>query len=221
MIFERQVVGPLQTNCYILGDPAARQAVVIDPGGDGDRIVRRIDELGLDLVAVLITHAHPDHIKDAWILRDVLGGKIHLHEAEKVTLVQSVVSLRHGRVPDPKTVGTLADVFLTEETTLRFGPIVMRAVETPGHTPGHLSYHVPAADAIFVGDTLFAGSIGRTDLPGGNFNQLIRSVREKIFPLDGETAVYPGHGPETTIERELATNPFFNDDLWQKTYNRD
>ena len=221
MIFERRVVGPLHTNCYLLGDPTVRQAVVIDPGGEGDRLARRIEELGMDLTAVLLTHAHPDHIKDAWYLKNALGGKIHLHEAEKVTLVQSLMALNYGRVPDPKTIATLVDVYLSEETPLRFGSILVRVIETPGHTPGHVSFHVPAAAAVFVGDTLFAGSIGRTDFPGGSFNRLIRSVLEKIFPLDGKTTVYPGHGPETTIEGEIRTNPFFSGHPWQKQYNRD
>ncbi len=92
---------------------------------------------------------------------------------------------------------------------LVFGPIRLEVLETPGHTPGHVSFHLSDAGIIFVGDTLFAGSIGRTDLPGGSYSQLIRSVRQKIFPLDGETIVYPGHGPETTVGREKKSNPFF------------
>ena len=101
------------------------------------------------------------------------------------------------------------DHWIQEGDSLEFGCIRLKVLETPGHTPGHVSFHFPQKNMVFVGDTLFAGSIGRTDFPGGSYDQLIRSVREKIFPLDGTTVVYTGHGPETTVEREKKTNPFF------------
>lgn len=209
MIFEQFVVGLLQTNCYLLGDTNSRQAVVIDPGGDMERIARTVEELGLDLSAILITHAHYDHVMDAWNLKGKLGGEIYLHPRDFPLLHDGVAGmgalLRRSGIRD-----LTVDRQLQEGDRLEFGAVCLDVLETPGHSPGHVSFHFAKANAIFVGDTLFAGSIGRTDLPGGSYTQLIRSVREKIFPLDGGTKVYTGHGPETTVENEKRTNPFFS-----------
>ena len=209
MILEHFVVGMLQTNCYLLGDVETRSAVVIDPGGDARRLARRIGELGLDLAAILNTHAHFDHIMEAWSLRDLMGGDIYLNPKDEPLLYDPMVGL--GAVlrsanPEPKVK---IDRSLQEGDVLNFGALRFEVLETPGHTPGHVSFHLPEAGVIFVGDTLFAGSIGRTDFPGGSYEQLIRSVSDRIFPLDGKTIVYPGHGPETTVDQERRTNPFF------------
>lgn len=209
MILELFVVGMLQTNCYLLGDRSSGQAVVIDPGGNSERIGRRILDLGLKLRAILNTHGHFDHVTDAWSLKEQLGGEIYLNSNDKSILQHSMVGMGSLFAVDPRSPKIQIDRELLEGDLLQFGPIELRVLETPGHTPGHVSFHFPQAKLIFVGDTLFAGSIGRTDFPGGSFNQLIRSVKEKIFCLDGETVVYPGHGPKTTVERERNTNPFF------------
>lgn len=209
MIFEHFVVGMLQTNCYLLGDPETKQAVVIDPGGDGERIIKRIEGLNLSLVAILNTHGHFDHILDAWTLRDRLGGKIYMSPKDEPLLHDRMVGMGaffgSGSQPPKGDI----DFPLEEGDLLTFGSISLKVMATPGHTPGHVSLYLADANIIFVGDTLFAGSIGRTDFPGGSFDALIRSVREKIFPLPGETMVYPGHGPETTVDRERRANPFF------------
>lgn len=208
-ILERYYVGMLQTNCYLLGDSQASQAVVIDPGDNSDRIAGRITELKLKLVAILNTHAHFDHIMDAWSLKEAMGGKVYLHRKDESLLQDRTVGL--GAVLDSVSGaarGTIDD-WLQEGDHLVFGAIELDVLETPGHTPGHVSFYFPKRKMIFVGDTLFAGSIGRTDFPGGSHNQLIRSVQEKIFPLDGATVVYPGHGPETTVAQERRSNPFF------------
>jgi len=209
MIFEHFVVGMLQTNCYLLGAPETKQAVVIDPGGDGERIIKRIEGLNLSLVAILNTHGHFDHILDAWTLRDRLGGKIYMNPKDEPLLHDRMVGMGaffgSGSQPPKGDI----DLPLEEGDALSFGSISLKVMATPGHTPGHVSLYLADANIIFVGDTLFAGSIGRTDFPGGSFDALIRSVREKIFPLPGETMVYPGHGPETTVDRERRTNPFF------------
>jgi len=209
MIIESFVVGMLQTNCYLLGDNETHQAVVIDPGGDSERIARRIQQLGLKLVAILNTHGHFDHTMDAWALKEILGGEIYLHSKDEVILQQSMAGMGSFFALKRRVTGEKIDQNLQEGDSLVFGPIRLKVLETPGHTPGHVSFHMSDAGIVFVGDTLFAGSIGRTDFPGGSYSQLIRSVREKIFPLDGKTVVHPGHGPETTVEREKKSNPFF------------
>jgi hydroxyacylglutathione hydrolase len=183
--------------------------VVIDPGGDSERIARRIRQMGLKLVAILNTHGHFDHIMDAWALKRILGGEIYLHSKDEATFQQSMAGMGSFFGLKRHETDEKIDHNLQEGESLAFGAICLQVLETPGHTPGHVSFHMSDAGVIFVGDTLFAGSIGRTDFPGGSYAQLIRSVREKIFPLDGKTVVHPGHGPETTVERERKSNPFF------------
>lgn len=207
MIFDSFVVGMLQTNCYLLGDEKTRQAVVIDPGGDGKVLARRIGELGLELNAIINTHGHFDHVLDAWPLKELLGGEIYMSAKDQPLLTDRMVGL--SAVLGSGSGERKVDHFLAEGDLLTFGSIKLKVLETPGHTPGHVTLYFAEARMAFVGDVLFAGSIGRTDFPGGSYNQLIQSVREKIFTLPGETVVYPGHGPETTVERERRTNPFF------------
>jgi hydroxyacylglutathione hydrolase len=209
MITETFVVGMLQTNCYLLGDTQSHQAVVIDPGGNSEKIARRIQQLGLNLVAILNTHGHFDHTMDAWALKERLGGEIYLHSKDEVICRQSMAGMGSGFSFTRRTANDKVDQHLREGESLIFGILRLEVLETPGHTPGHVSFYVADAGMIFVGDTLFSGSIGRTDLPGGSYSQLIRSVREKIFPLTGKTVVFPGHGPKTTVEREKKSNPFF------------
>lgn len=209
MVLEQFVVGMLQTNCYLLGDPQTKQAVVIDAGGDGERIIHHIQELGFKLVAIINTHGHFDHVLDAWNLQKRLGGEIYMNPTDESLLRDPMVGMGAFFGSGSKAPDTKIDHPLKEGDLLTFGSIKLEVFETPGHTPGHVSLYCSEAKIVFVGDTLFAGSIGRTDFPGGSFDALIRSVREKIFPLPGETIVYPGHGPETTVEREKRTNPFF------------
>ncbi len=209
MILEHFTVGMLQTNCYLAGDEASRTAVVVDPGGDSDRIVCRIRELGLNLAAILNTHAHFDHVMDAWTLKSKLGGDIYLHPKDEPLLKDKMVGMGAVLRSAGGVSALKIDRSLREGDLLTFGSMRFNVLETPGHTPGHVSFHLSDTDIIFVGDTLFAGSIGRTDFIGGSYDQLIRSVREKIFTLREKTVVYPGHGPQTTVEYEKRTNPFF------------
>jgi glyoxylase-like metal-dependent hydrolase (beta-lactamase superfamily II) len=199
----------LQTNCYLLGDPSSKQAVVIDPGGDHGKIAGRIQSMGMNLVAIIVTHGHFDHVIDAWTLKGKLGSSIYMNPKDEPLLKDSMVGvggLFGSSAVSPKVT---IDKPIGEGDTLEFGAIRLKVYETPGHTPGHISLHSEEQAVIFVGDTLFAGSIGRTDFPGGSYNALLRSVREKIFTLDGKTTVYPGHGEATTVEHEKKTNPFF------------
>ena len=209
MILERFVVGMMQTNCYLLGDPATRQAAVIDPGGDGHRIAGRLRELDLELAMILNTHAHFDHVLDAWLLKQELGGDVFLHADDQVILEDRSVGLVAPLAATSKSPRGSVDHWLREGDRLAIGSLQLEVLETPGHTPGHVSFYLAAANVIFVGDTLFAGSIGRTDFPGGSYEELIRSVKTKIFPLDEATVVLPGHGPETTVGEEKSSNPFF------------
>jgi hydroxyacylglutathione hydrolase len=209
MILERLIVGMLQTNCYLLGDPHSRQAVVIDPGGDVDRIAVRLKHHQLELVNILNTHGHFDHVLDAWALKERLGGKVVLHASDKAILQDRSVGLVGMFSALKKSPKGAIDLWVREGDHIQVGGLRLEVIETPGHTPGHVSYYLSEANIIFVGDTLFAGSIGRTDFPGGSYDQLIRSVRTKIFPLVDSTVVYPGHGPETTVGQEKRSNPFF------------
>ncbi len=209
MLFERFVVGMLQTNCYLLGDEKSRQAVVIDPGGDSSRIAKRILENNLNLTAILNTHGHFDHVMEAWSLKEKCGGEIYLHPKDEPLLDRPMAGLAAMFKSASGSAGKRIDRSLQGGESLTFGSIRLQVFATPGHTQGHVSFYCREEGVIFVGDTLFAGSIGRTDFPGGSYEALIQSVREKIFPLDGDTIVYPGHGPETKVEREKRTNPFF------------
>lgn len=210
MILERLIVGMLQTNCYLLADTQTHQAVVIDPGGDAERILARLQHHQLELVGILNTHGHFDHVLDAWALKEKVGGKVVLHPNDQTILSDRSVGLAGMFSAFKKSPKGAIDQWVQEGDQVPVGALRLQVLETPGHTPGHVCYYLPEADIIFVGDTLFAGSIGRTDFPGGSYEQLIRSVRDKIFPLRGNTKVYPGHGPETTVGHEKRTNPFFH-----------
>jgi glyoxylase-like metal-dependent hydrolase (beta-lactamase superfamily II) len=210
MILERMVVGMLQTNCYLVADPHSRQAAVIDPGGDGDRIAARIRGLGLELMAILNTHGHFDHVLDAWTLKQQFGAQVYLNRKDQAILDNRSVGLAGLFTSASKSPRGSVDQWLQEGDRVQIGAICLEVLETPGHTPGHISLYYRQGNLIFVGDTLFAGSIGRTDFPGGSYEQLLRSVREKIFPLNARTLVYPGHGPETTVGEEMRSNPFFS-----------
>ncbi len=188
-MLKKLVVGPYQGNCYILGCKQSKEGVVIDPGDDVIRIVREISDLGLKIVSILITHGHFDHAGGAGRLKEITGAPVLIHSLDRGGL---------GFRPDGE---------LFEGQEIRVGTYLLKALHTPGHSPGGMSFHAPGA--VFTGDTLFAGSIGRTDFPGGNHEQLIQSVVHKIFPLGDHLRVYPGHGPVTTVGRERRHNPFF------------
>ena len=207
-IFWHREVGPLACNCYIVGDPDTRDAIVIDPGGDAEVILAEIRRLGLNVAAIVATHAHFDHVIASDAIRAETGAPFMLHDADRPLLdwVQESARMFLGlELPPPAEVDTGAG----EGTKLTAGSVELEVVHTPGHSPGSISLVAP--QALFSGDTLFAGSIGRTDLPGGDTRSLIGAVRSKLFKLNEELPVYPGHGPATTIAREKATNPFVGD----------
>jgi hydroxyacylglutathione hydrolase len=204
-VFEHRVVGPLACNCYVVGDPATREAVVIDPGDDADGIAASIAGQDLVVVAIVATHAHFDHIVAAGRLRELTGAPFYLHEDDRPLLswMQTSGRLFLGvELPPPPRV----DATVAEGDLLSAGAARLEVVHTPGHSPGSIS--LVSDEAIFSGDTLFAGSVGRTDLPGGDMQALITAIRTKLFGLPEDVPVHPGHGPATTLGDERRHNPF-------------
>ena len=193
MILKTLIVGPIQSNCYIIGCERTREAAVIDPGGDADRILITLAKDKLRCAYVINTHGHFDHSAENKRLKEVTGAQLLIHHADAPMIL-------HQSAPPP-------DRYLNEGDIITLGDISLKVLHTPGHSPGGIS--LVTDKVVFVGDTLFAGSIGRTDFPGGDHEGLLRNVRKKIFTLGDDVVVYPGHGPKTTVGRERKTNPFF------------
>jgi glyoxylase-like metal-dependent hydrolase (beta-lactamase superfamily II) len=197
-------VGPLQANCFIVGCEKTRQAVVIDPGGDADRILAALAKEKLTLSAIIDTHGHFDHIGANQPLQAATNAQIMIHQLDAPMLddmVQSAAAWGLKVESSPKP-----DRLIDEGDVIAFGELELKVLHTPGHTPGGISLY--ADSAVFVGDTLFSGSIGRTDFPGGDYNTLINSIQTKLFTLPDETTVYTGHMETTTIGKEKKFNPF-------------
>lgn len=205
MILNVVVVGQLATNAYILGDEETGEGLLIDPGGNPDLLLDSIRRMGLRLKMVVATHAHPDHVLALNEVVEATGAGFALHRDELWTLENIRLFLLPGMV----LKGDLKkpDVLLEDGDVIRVGKTSLRVIHTPGHTPGSICILNPEENVLFSGDTLFLGSIGRTDMPGGDYDKIAGSIK-KIFGLPGETKVYPGHGPETTIADEKLTNPF-------------
>jgi hydroxyacylglutathione hydrolase len=206
MIIETFPVGPLQCNCTILGDEQAGEAIVIDPGDEISRIQRRLTELGLKLKQILITHAHIDHVGGALKLKRLTGAPILMNECDLPLLKMMEMQAGWLRVATPETAPP--DDLLTDGLKVGLESCPAQVIHTPGHTQGSVCLHFVPLNLLIAGDTLFAGSIGRTDLPGGNYNQIINSIESRLLPLPDETKVLPGHGPATTIGTERNSNPF-------------
>jgi len=194
-------VGILEVNCHLIWVDDTRKAFVIDPGDDAERIVSRARELSLEPAAVLLTHAHVDHIRGVGGVADELNVPVYLHPDDRAlyaspdnALLPWVSAARN--LPEPVDAPPEADGLSFE------------IIHTPGHTPGGVCYHFADSAILFSGDTLFCASIGRTDLAGGDFQSLMRSIKEKLFALPPKTAVHTGHGPPTTIGAEQTSNPF-------------
>ena len=205
MILERIAVGPLAVNCYIIGCEKTRQLAVIDPGDEVERIESAIKKNDLSLKYILLTHGHVDHVAQLARLKNKIPAEVLMH-AEDLFLFEniSIQAVMFG-LPDPGH--PQPDRFVTDDEKLRLGELELRVLHTPGHSPGSVTYQIK--DNLFVGDLIFSGSIGRTDLPGGNYETLITAVQKKIFTFPDETKIYPGHGPMTTVGQERRFNPFF------------
>ncbi len=207
MIHEILPVGLLACNCSILGDEKSGEAVVIDSGDDVERVQEILTKHNLKAKYLIATHAHIDHVGGLEQLKRATGAAVLMHEGD-LPLYQNLETQAEwlGVVP-PGIVDV--DQFLKEGDTLRCGSIRLEVLHTPGHSPGSLSLRMPGdREVIFSGDTLFQGSIGRTDLWGGSFEQIIRSIRSRLLVFPNLTPVFPGHGPETTIGEERELNPF-------------
>jgi len=198
-------VGALAENAYIVAHAASGKAAVVDPGEEGEQILRQLSDRGLTLDKILLTHGHFDHVGGVRILKERTGASVHIHPEEVDRMLGAprqgaMFGLAVPRPPAP-------DVLVKDGDIVPFANHGFRVLHTPGHTPGHVTF--VAGGLAFVGDLIFAGSIGRTDLPGGSHEALLRSVRSKIFTLPDETILFPGHGPATTVGEEKRTNPFF------------
>ncbi|MBW8348107.1 MBL fold metallo-hydrolase [Bacillus sp. IITD106] len=198
-------LGPIETNCYILYNHE-KECVIFDPGDQGDDLNHFLKEKGLRPLAIMMTHAHFDHIGAIDSVREKWSIPVYIHEKEAEWLTNSALngSARFGANITAKA----ADHLISNEEPIAIGPFLLHILHTPGHSPGSISYYSEEANAIFAGDTLFEGSIGRTDLPGGNHEQLLSSIKSKLFNFPETTEVLPGHGAVTTIQKEKESNPF-------------
>jgi hydroxyacylglutathione hydrolase len=206
MIHEILPVGPLQCNCSIIGDEVSREAMVVDPGDDIADILAILQKHVLTVKQIVITHAHIDHVGGAMKLREATGAPILLNQNDYALLKMLDVQAAWIGVRSPGKVEI--DQSIGENETVQAGSLLASVMHTPGHTEGSICLYFPAEKKLIAGDTLFAGSVGRTDLPGGSFEKIIQSLQEKVLSLPDETVVVPGHGPLTTIGEERESNPF-------------
>lgn len=204
MIIKELAVGMLMANCIILGCEETREAAVIDPGDETERILLSLADSKLKLKYIINTHGHFDHVGGNKEMKEATGADILIHFLDAPMLSQlssdaTLLGFSAENSPPP-------DRTLEDSDTISFGEISLKVIHTPGHSPGGISLYID--NKVFVGDTLFSGSIGRSDLPGGDFNTLISSIKNRLFDLGDDVKVFPGHGPNTTIGREKHSNPF-------------
>jgi hydroxyacylglutathione hydrolase len=221
LIHEILPVGMLQCNCHIIGDPITREAIVIDPGDDAAKILEVIERHHLKVTAIAVTHTHIDHVIGLRRVHEVTGAPVYVHgdDLDLYRMLDMQATWLGWKTPQTSPI----DQLVREGDVIRWGPYEAQIIHTPGHTPGSICLYLPSdmpkettasstakrgTGQLFAGDTLFAGSIGRTDLWGGDFAGIIRSLKGKLLELPDETVVYPGHGQTTTIGKERATNPF-------------
>ena len=206
MILEMLTVGPFQENCYVVGDEESGAGVIVDPGDEAARISLAVEQAGLEIEKILLTHAHVDHIGAVAALVDEYACPLLAHREAEPMLQQAptqamMMGVKFGKVPS-------LDGYIEDEEIVEFGGLRLRALFTPGHAPGHLAFYVEDEGLVLSGDALFAGSVGRVDLPGGSMELLMRSIEGRLLTLPDETRVFSGHGPPTAIGEERAHNPF-------------
>jgi hydroxyacylglutathione hydrolase len=206
MILESFPVGPLRCNCTILGDEATHEAVVVDPGDNIPEILSRLQRHGLTLRQIVITHAHIDHVGGAVLLKKATGAPVFLNQQDLGLLAAMEIQAGWLGIPTPEVASP--DASADDGLTVGLATLPAEVIHTPGHTPGSICLLFAQQNLLLAGDTLFAGSIGRTDLPGGDGRQILRSLRDRLMVLPDTTRVLPGHGPDTTIGEEKQSNPF-------------
>jgi hydroxyacylglutathione hydrolase len=204
LIIESLTVGPIQANCFVVGCEDTRKAAVIDPGDEADRILMSLAEHSLKVEAIINTHGHFDHVGANRRMKEATGAPIIIHAADAGMLQSLAASAASWGMTAENSPD--ADRNVEDGDEISVGNITFRVLHTPGHTPGGISLY--ADGVVFVGDALFAGSIGRTDFPGGDYGTLINAIQNKLFTLPDDTVVYAGHMGTTTIGREKRTNPF-------------
>ena len=206
MILEKLTVGPFQENCYIVGDEATGTGALFDPGDEAARIALAVEQTNLEIGQIIITHTHIDHVGAVAALVDEYACPVLMHAEAEPMLEQLpnqalMMGLRFGKVP-------AVDGYVEDEQVVKVGDLALQALYTPGHAPGHLAFYSADEGVVISGDALFAGSVGRVDLPGGSMEVLMRSIKDRLLALPDETRVLSGHGPETTIGEERTSNPF-------------
>lgn len=206
MIHEILPVGPLQCNCSIIGDEASREAMVFDPGDDIAEILAMVQKHGLTVKQIVITHAHIDHVGGAMKLKKQTGAPILLNQNDTALLKMLDVQAKWLGMQTSEKVQI--DQSVADGDSLKLGSLAGTVIHTPGHTEGSVCVYFPTDQKLIAGDTLFAGSIGRTDLPGGSYDKIISSLHDRVLALPDDTLVIPGHGPVTTIGEERESNPF-------------
>lgn len=212
MILKQLEVGWFMTNAYIIGCEETKEGAIIDPGGDANKILKIAEENSLSIKYIINTHAHPDHISENKTIKEKTGADILIHKDDAPLITSAIMKLASllGMFFTPIS----PDKTLDEGDIIKIGNIQLSVLHTPGHSPGGIclltesTINRAAAKIAFTGDTLFAGSVGRTDFPGCSYTDLIRSIKQKLLTLDDETKIYPGHGPNSTIGYEKSTNPF-------------
>ena len=206
LIVETLAVGHIQCNCTILGDPVSRKAIVVDPGGDAEMLIARLVELDLQVERIIHTHAHLDHFLASGKMKEATGAKLALHRDDLFLWDMLEEQCRMFGIPFEKPPPP--DQWLEHEEEIDVKGVQGKALHTPGHTPGSMCFLFEKQKLLIAGDTLFQGSIGRTDLWGGDYQQIEKSIQEKLYTLDEETSVITGHGESTSIGHEMRSNSF-------------